>query len=268
MCGKIFEPVPCQVISATISPMIESGDNVYLSIIIPAFNEKKVISQTVQIVREYFTERNYKFELTVVDDGSSDSTSDLATKAGANVIRLEKNMGKGAAVRTGMLKASGEIILMTDADYPYEINQIEKFIPELQNGADIVIGSRKMPGSDSGRERLKRKIISRVGSYITRFLILPGISDTQAGFKCFKRDAARKIFSLATENGWGFDIEALYIARLHGLKIKEVPISLADRAILPSRIKKPIPTALKVFGSIFKFHWNRMTGKYRQSQSQ
>lgn len=243
--------------------MHDSGDNVYLSIVIPAYNEEAVISQTLKSVRDYFDRQDYMYELIVIDDGSTDRTSELAKASGANVIRLDKNSGKGAAVREGMMKTSGEIMLMTDADYPYEVDQIEKFLPELQNDADIVIGSRKLPGSDSGRERLKRKIISRIGSYITRILILPGISDTQAGFKCFKKDTARKIFSMATENGWGFDIEALYIARLHDLKIKEVPISLTKRAILPSRIKKPFPTAMRVFLSIFKFHWNRMTGKYR-----
>lgn len=243
--------------------MNDAGENVYLSVVIPAYNEEAVISQTLSSFRDYFDKQDYSFELIVVDDGSSDRTSELAGQDNAKVIRLERNIGKGGAVRAGMLQASGEIILMTDADYPYDIDQIEKFLPEFQNGADIVIGSRKLPGSYSGRERLKRKIISQIGSYITRILILPGISDTQAGFKCFKKDAARKIFSMVTENGWGFDIEALYIARLHGMKIKEVPISLAKRAILPSRIKKPIPTAIRVFGSIFKFHWNRICGKYR-----
>jgi len=238
-----------------------------LSIVIPAYLEEKNIGLTLAEIQRYFAPKPYKVEYLVVDDGSTDRTSEVAKEAGASVLRLEKNQGKGAAVRVGVLNSRGEYILFTDADYPYEIDAIERCFEMFANGAEVVIGSRNLPGSDRGRERLKRRIISKVGNLVARMLILPGISDTQAGFKCFKRDPAKEIFSRALIDGWGFDIEVLYLARMLGYKIAQVPIRQRGRAFKPSRLRSPIRTALTVLGSIFQVHWNRLTGKYRKRKS-
>lgn len=243
--------------------MPERPDSIRLCIIIPAYLEEKNIPSTLASLREYFSSQPWKVEFIVVDDGSSDATSQVASDAGATVIRFETNRGKGAAVRAGMLQAEGEYLLFTDADYPYEISVIEKCLDEFNRGADVVIGSRNLPESDRGRERMKRRMISRIGNIVAQLLILPGISDTQAGFKCFRRDAARRIFSLSRIDGWGFDIEILYLARKLRLRIREVPLRLIPRSIKPSRIQSPTRTAVNVLGSIFQVHTNRLLGKYR-----
>ena len=165
--------------------MPDPTGNIHLSVIVPAWHEEKNIVPTLDALDRYFKSRPYSVEYIVVDDGSTDATAALAENSGARVIRLPANRGKGAAVRAGMLDASGQFLLFTDADYPYEIDAIENCFAEFENGADVVIGSRNLPGSDRGRERLKRRIISRIGNLTARLLILWGISDTQAGFKCF-----------------------------------------------------------------------------------
>jgi len=238
-------------------------DIIHLSLIIPAFNEAKNIASTLDSLRTHFSRQPYSVEYIVVDDGSRDATSELARTAGAQVIRFERNRGKGAAVRAGMMHGRGTYLLFTDADYPYEIAAVESCFAEFEKGADVVIGSRNLPGSDRGRERLKRRLISRIGNAVARLLILPGITDTQAGFKCFRSDAARKVFALARIDGWGFDIEVLFIARLLGFTIREVPVRLIPRAIKPSRIQSPTQTAMSVLGSILMVHWNRLCGRYR-----
>jgi dolichyl-phosphate beta-glucosyltransferase len=235
---------------------------IFLSVVIPAYLEEKNISQTLHALKEYFDRKPYRVEYLVVDDGSTDATSTVAESSGARVVRFDTNRGKGAAVRAGMLEAKGEYILFTDADHPYEIDSIDACIEKLRGGFDLVIGSRNLPGSDRGRERMKRRIISKVGNMVARIFILPGISDTQAGFKCFKRNAARAIFSRTLIDGWGFDIEALYLARMLGYKTAEVPIRLIPRAIKPSRIQSPTRTAMSVLGSILTVHWNRISGRY------
>ncbi len=238
--------------------------DIHLSVVIPAYNEEKNIGATLESLKAYFSGESYDVEFTVVDDGSADRTAEIARNSGAEVIRLEKNQGKGAAVRKGILSAMGSYVLFTDADYPYAIDAIKSCFSSFCGGADVAIGSRNLPDSDRGRERLKRRLISRIGNLIARILILPGISDTQAGFKCFKREAAQRIFSLTVIDGWGFDIEALYVARLLGYKIAEVPVRLIPRTIKPSRIQSPMRTAMNVFGSIFQVHVNRISGKYRE----
>ncbi|HEX9745797.1 MAG TPA: glycosyltransferase [bacterium] len=242
-----------------------SGQNsdIFLSIVIPAYLEQDNIPSTIASLKNYFSTMDYMVEYIVVDDGSTDNTSEAACKSGAVLIRLEKNQGKGAAVRTGMLNANGEVILSTDADYPYEIAAVENCIAKIRDGCDLVIGSRNLPDSDRGRERIKRRIISKIGNLVTQLFILPGISDTQAGFKCFSRRSAREIFSRTLINGWGFDIEAIYLARLKKFQIAEVPVRLIPRAIKPSRIQSPTRTAINVLMSIFTIHINRIKGKYR-----
>jgi dolichyl-phosphate beta-glucosyltransferase len=245
--------------------VVDTNSDILLSIIIPAFMEEKNIASTIASLREYFSQRPYKVGIIVVDDGSTDSTYEIAQNSGATVIRFENNRGKGAAVKAGMLHAAqgpAKYLLFTDADHPYEIDAVESCIMEFEKGAEVVIGSRNLPESNRGRERMKRKFISRTGNLISRIFILPGISDTQAGFKCFTRDAAQKIFSKTLIGQWGFDIEALYIARILKIKIREVPIKLISRPIQPSRLRSPIGTAINVFGSIFAVHANRIMGKY------
>jgi len=243
--------------------MPDQPDSISLSVIIPAYLEEKNLPSTLTSLRDYFSSQSWKVEYIVVDDGSTDATSQVALDTGTKVIRFDKNRGKGAAVREGMMQAEGEFLLFTDADYPYEISVIEKCLDEFNSGADVVIGSRNLTESDRGRERMKRRVISRIGNIVAQLLILPGISDTQAGFKCFRRDAARRIFPMSKIDGWGFDIEILYIARMLRLKIHEVPLRLIPRSIKPSRIQSPTRTAVNVLGSIFRVHMNRIAGKYR-----
>ena len=243
--------------------MPDQPDSISLSVIIPAYLEEKNLPSTLTSLRDYFSSQSWKVEYIVVDDGSTDATSQVALDTGTKVIRFDKNRGKGAAVREGMMQAEGEYLLFTDADYPYEISVIEKCLDEFNSGADVVIGSRNLTESDRGRERMKRRVISRIGNIVAQLLILPGISDTQAGFKCFRRDAARRIFPMSKIDGWGFDIEILYIARMLRLKIHEVPLRLIPRSIKPSRIQSPTRTAVNVLGSIFRVHMNRIAGKYR-----
>jgi dolichyl-phosphate beta-glucosyltransferase len=244
--------------------MPEDGNDIYLTIVIPAYHEEENITPTLQALHSYFDEKPYSVEYIVVDDGSTDSTSERAVKAGAKVTKFDSNLGKGTAVRAGMLAASGKFVLFTDADYPYEISAIENCFREFENGADIAIGSRNLADSNRGNKRLKRIMISRIGNIISRILILPGISDTQAGFKCFTRKAVQKIFPLSLIDGWGFDIEVLFIARKLGCKIREVPVFLIPHESRPSRIQTPLRTAINVFGSIFRVHWNSIAGRYRQ----
>jgi dolichyl-phosphate beta-glucosyltransferase len=242
--------------------MPKSMSDITLSVIIPAYLEANTLSSTLYALWEYFNSRPYKTEIIVVDDGSQDRTSEVAREAGVKVIRLDRNRGKGAAVRTGVMAAQGDYILFTDADYPYEIDAVELCLEKLKNGADVAIGSRNLEGSNRGRERVKRKVISKIGNIITRLLILPGISDTQAGFKSFRSKAGHEIFARTLIDGWGFDIEALYIAKMLKYKIVEVPIRLIVRPIKESRIQSPSVTALYVLGNIFTVHMNRITGKY------
>jgi len=236
---------------------------ILLTVIIPAYLEEENIASTVLSLKKYFDGKDFRVEYLVIDDGSTDKTSENARDAGADVIRLNINQGKGAAVRMGMMKGTGKYLLFTDADYPYEIDAIEKCFTEFEKGADVVIGSRNLGESDRGKERFKRRAISKIGNLVARILILPGISDTQAGFKCFERNAAREIFPRTLIDGWGFDIEILYLAKMRGFKIAEVPIRLIPRAIRPSRLKNPTRTALNVLGSIFRVRLNSLLGRYR-----
>jgi dolichyl-phosphate beta-glucosyltransferase len=242
--------------------MSTPAPEITLTSVIPAYLEEKNIASTLASIKQFFAGKPYSVEYLVVDDGSTDATLRAAQAAGARVIRFDRNRGKGAAVRAGMLEGAGEYLLFTDADYPYDISAVDACLEKLTGGADVVIGSRNLPGSDRGRERVKRRIISKLGNLVARVLILPGITDTQAGFKCFRKAAAREIFSRGLVDGWGFDIETLYLARMLRYRIAEVPIRLIPRAIKPSRIQSPSRTALNVLGSIFRVHWNRLTGRY------
>jgi dolichyl-phosphate beta-glucosyltransferase len=207
----------------------------YLSVIIPAYNEAKRLPLTLVDIDKHLSRAKFSYEIIVVNDGSKDDTAAVVRKF-INLIRHlrlidnEVNKGKGGVVHQGMLEARGTYRLFTDADNSTSIDQFEKMIPYLENGYDVVIGSRAVAGSElCPPQPWYRQIGGKIGNLIIQALLLPGIWDTQCGFKCFSEKAAERIFTLQRVNGWGFDVEILSLAKSMGFKIKEIPVKWINK---------------------------------------
>jgi len=208
--------------------MIKKGP--YLSVIIPAYNESRRIPLTLIDVDKHLSKAGYSYEILVVNDGSTDDTAQLVERFAKMIPNLrlagyETNAGKGKAVRVGMLEAQGEYRLFMDADNSTSIDQFENMIPYLEEGYEVVICSRAHKESKlSPPQGLVRQILGKGGNLVIQALVLPGIWDTQCGFKCFSAQATEKVFSRQRINGWGFDIEILSLAKRLGFKIKQIPV--------------------------------------------
>ena len=199
----------------------------FLSIIIPTYNETERIKQSLDAACEYLNDKHYEYEIIVVDDGSTDDTVKIAREFGGNVTVLPqaKNLGKGAAVRRGMLAAKGDIRIFTDADFSTPIYEIEKLIEKLEAGADICIGSRALdPSMIKEHQPFYREFMGKTFNKFVQLMFFKGISDTQCGFKGFTKEAAEKIFPQAKINGFSFDVELLYLASKEGLKVEQVSV--------------------------------------------
>jgi dolichyl-phosphate beta-glucosyltransferase len=202
----------------------------FISVVIPAFNEEKRIEPTLAAIHDYFKRNAEQFEVIVVDDGSSDKTAAIVSAVGAErgSIRLlsgQGNRGKGFAVRRGILEASGDLILMSDSDLSTPIEEVEKFFPWIEQGYDIVIGSRALKESDLiQRQPLYRQSMGKVFNLLVRTIVLGGFHDTQCGFKMFRSGPAKKIFASLKTEGFAFDVEAILRAKKIGCRIKEVPV--------------------------------------------
>ena len=200
----------------------------YLSIIIPARNEEKRLADSLEKVASFLKAQSYTSEVIVVENGSSDRTFEIAQSflekiKGLSVMHEEAS-GKGLAVRSGMLAARGEYRFICDADLSMPITEVNRFLPPQLPLFDIAIASREAKGAVRYGEPGYRHFIGRFFNGLVRWLALPGLNDTQCGFKCFSAKAAEKVFPLQRMNGWSFDVEVLYIARLGSYKIVEVPI--------------------------------------------
>ena len=197
-----------------------------ISIIIPAYNEESRIVSSLVSAWIYMSERGYDFEIIVVDDGSKDKTVELVKQFGkAKLIKQPKNMGKGAAVRTGMLSSTGDIKIFTDADFSTPIYEIQKILQKMNGSADICIGSRAIDNSMIKKHQpFYREFMGKFFNKIVQFLLFKGIKDTQCGFKGFKKAAAEKIFNQAKINGFSFDVEILFLANKFAMKIEQVPV--------------------------------------------
>jgi dolichyl-phosphate beta-glucosyltransferase len=169
--------------------------------------------------------------------------------------------GKGHAVRAGMLEARGEYLFLADSDLAMPIDEVPKFLPPNNENYDIAIASREVAGAVRYGEPFFRHFIGRVFNWIVRLLAVKGISDTQAGFKCFRRHAARKLFSLQTIDGWGFDVEILMVAQRYGMKIVEVPIHWYHNN--DSRVR-PVYDAYRMFSEVLKIRANARSGIYER----
>jgi dolichyl-phosphate beta-glucosyltransferase len=202
-----------------------------LSVVVPAYNEAARLPPTLERVRAYLDGAGTDYEIVVVDDGSADATSEVARAHGATVVRNERNRGKGHAVRRGMLLARGRRRLMTDADLSTPIEELPRLLAPLDAGYDIAIASRALPGSNiEVRQPAYREGMGRVFNLCVRLLAVPGLHDTQCGFKAFTAEAAERSFEPARLDGFSFDVETLFIARRLGLRIAEVPVTWRNDA--------------------------------------
>jgi dolichyl-phosphate beta-glucosyltransferase len=197
-----------------------------LSVVIPAYNEEKRLPPTLVRLRAYLAQGPVAHEIVVVDDGSRDSTSEVARAHGATVVRNDTNRGKGFAARRGMLLARGRRRLMTDADLSTPIEDLPRLMARLDEGYDIAIASRALPGSNvEVRQSAYREAMGRAFNVCVRVLAVPGLYDTQCGFKLFTAAAAKASFQPARLDGFSFDVETLFVARRRGFRIAEVPVT-------------------------------------------
>lgn len=237
----------------------------FLSIIIPAYNEAKRLPLTLVDLQKHLKKVDYTYEVLVVSDGSHDETVDIVKRFGLlmnnlRVLDINKNRGKGAVVRDGMLAAQGEYRLFMDADNSTSIDQFERLLPSLHEGYDIVVASRYIEGSKmEPPQSFMRRIPSRIGNLIIQALLLHGISDTQCGFKVFSAGAAERIFSKMRITRWGFDVEALALGRKMGYRIKEVPVLWVNKSLSHLGSLAFIKTLIEVF----KVRWWLWTYKYK-----
>jgi len=234
----------------------------FLSIIIPAHNEENRLPGTLEQVFHFLEKQSFTSEVIIVENGSSDRTLNVAQEFSAthkNFWVMQSERGKGAAVRRGMLEAKGEYCFMCDADLSMPVDEISKFIPPALEGYDIAIASREAKGAVRYNEPPYRHFGGRGINFIIQLFILPGLNDTQCGFKCFRAEVAKDIFKYQTLHGWSFDIELLYIARRRGYRVKEVPIHwyhFADSKVSALR------DAVRMIQDIFRIHANAWRGKY------
>lgn len=207
-------------------------DRPKLSVVVPAYNEVSRIGSCVERATAYLAAQSYASELIVVSDGSTDATARIAREVGrerVRVIEIPTNRGKGYAVRTGVLAAAGSQVLFSDVDFSTPIDEVERFLAALAEGYDVMVGSRALTDSDiRARQAWWRQSMGRVFNRIVRATLDFEMRDTQCGFKCFRREAARAIFSRARIDRFAFDVEALWIAQRLKLRVGELPVTWAD----------------------------------------
>jgi dolichyl-phosphate beta-glucosyltransferase len=235
-----------------------------LSIIIPAHNEAARLPKTLQEVHQFVTGLPYEAEVLVVENASSDATAAIVRQAIAVMPELRllelTEPGKGNAIHHGMLQAKGAYRFMADADLSMPIAQVSRFIPPQLENADIAIASREVKGARRIDEPEFRHFVGRVFNALVQLLVLPGIQDSQCGFKCFTAEAAAQIFPLQTEKGWSFDVELLAIAREKGLRIVAVPIDWTYSAGSRMNVFKE---AFRMAGDLLRIRRKRRAGAYR-----
>lgn len=224
-----------------------------MSVIIPAYNEEGSMQDTLLKINDFLCRQKYNYEIIVIDDGSKDGTfyilENLKKKIKfLNIVKNEKNFGKGYSVRRGMLLAKGRKRLFMDADNSTSIDQVNNFIPFSDNGYDLVIGDRRLRESRvTKHQAFYKEMLGNIGNVLIKALIISDISDTQCGFKLFSNEFVEKFFPKFKVNRWGFDIEILAVANKFGYKIKTVPIIWKNREKSNVHLKDYFFTFLELF---------------------
>lgn len=254
--------------------MLTSSSRPFLSIVVPAYNEERRLPQTLETIVAFLKQQAYDSELIVVDDGSLDRTAQVVETFVASHPRVQlirnDHRGKGYAVRTGMLAARGHIVLFSDADLSTPIEEIGEMLPWFERGYGVVIGSREGKGARRIKEPFYRHLMGRAFNLIVRLLTVRGIDDTQCGFKAFRDDVARDVFSRMKLYGedakritdamvTGFDVEVLFLAQKAGVKIKEIPVEW--RYGNETKVN-PLKDSYRNFRDVVMVRWNDWRGKY------
>ncbi|MCK4454007.1 glycosyltransferase family 2 protein [Candidatus Parcubacteria bacterium] len=237
----------------------------YLSVIIPAYNEEKRITNTLKETNKYLSRQSYDYEIIVVNDGSKDKTAEVVEclRPDLKHLRLidnKKNHGKGYVVKQGLLDAKGKYRIFTDADNSTSIDQIEKMWPEFEKGYEVVIGSRDIKGSVIAVPQSRWRImLGNVFNLIVQLVSgLLGIWDTQCGFKGFTKKTVEDIFPKCKINRFAFDVEALVLAKKMGYKIKEIPVVWINSPESTVGFKSMVKMLLEVF----QIRWNLISKRY------
>lgn len=239
----------------------------YLSVIIPAYNEGERIIKTLKIVSSYLEKQPYSWEILVVSDGSKDNTADVVRDLASQISNLQlidrkENKGKGYSVKEGMLAAKGKIRLFTDADNSTDISYFEKMRPFFDRGYDLVISSRDPKDVEGASQEVSqvwyKRMMGNLGNLYIQLMAVPGIWDTQNGFKAFRDYVAEKIFKLTKINHWGFDVEVLALARKLEYKIGIIPILWIN----DPKSHVSLMGYLRTLWEVFKIRWNLKRKKY------
>ncbi len=240
--------------------------DIYLSVIIPAYNEAGELPKTLRRVQEYLSQKPFSYEIIVAADGPTDNTIELAKNMAGEIKNLKvlerrQNRGKGYTVREGMLSAQGKVRLFMDADNGTDISHFDKMRPFFDKGYEIVISSRNprdIPGGQEYSQPWWRFLLGNMGNIFIQLLAVPGIWDTQNGFKAFRDHAAEKIFNLARVNRWAFDVEVLALAKKLGYQIGIVPAHWRN---VSSQVR--FSSYLWSLWEVVKIRWNLSRGKYK-----
>lgn len=236
-----------------------------LSIVIPAYNEEKRIISTIQKIQSYLSSTQIPSEIIVVDDGSREPLKGILVHSNGNaslcILRNETNKGKGYAVWRGLSAAKGDVVCFTDADLSTSIEELTRVLP-LMKSYDIVIGSRGMRDSTIiTKQPWYRRLPGTLFPKLVRVILLPDFYDTQCGFKTFSRKALNIILPRQTIFGWGFDVEMLVIAKIHGLKVYELPITWKNYADSKLRV---LSTIYSMFREVLHIRKNAQNGEYHK----